>query len=210
MPLLAASVAIIPLPRAAAWPVTAGLGGSIGQIILKAELGAGHAVLGLVGAAFVWLLSAAIAIVLGTLALGLSRSEWRIAGRAAGVAARASVAGGIGAIGAISRGAGGAATASGWLVNLVNRGPGLAPEAPPPVRPVRPPPVVRQERVPATKIDADAEPCHARRPAGAQPESRAAGTQAAAAQPVAARGWLDISFARPAERAAGPRRCRSQ
>ena len=144
MPLLAAALSVVPPRHAVAWPVMAGLGGSIGQIVANAELGAGQATLGVVGAASVWLLSTVLAVVLGLLALGLSRAEWRTAGQAAGVAARYSVSGGRGAFGALSRGAGGAASASGWLVNLVNRGPGLAPDEPPPEAASRPRPVVRQ------------------------------------------------------------------
>ena len=143
MPLLAAAVSVLPARHAVAWPVMAGLGGSIGQIVARAELGAGQALLGIVGAASIWLLSTALAIILGLLALGLSRSEWRTAGHAAGIAARYSVSGGRGAVGALSRGAGGAASASGWLVTLVNRGPGLAPDDPSPELPNRPRPVVR-------------------------------------------------------------------
>jgi DNA segregation ATPase FtsK/SpoIIIE, S-DNA-T family len=142
MPLLAAAVSVVPVPNARPWPVMAGPGGSIGQLIANTELGAGHGLFGIVGTASVWLLSAALAIVLGLLSLGLSRSEWRTAGRAAGVAARFSMSGGRGAVGALSRGAGGVGNASGWLVNLVNRAPGLAPDSPPPA--ARPPPVVRQ------------------------------------------------------------------
>jgi S-DNA-T family DNA segregation ATPase FtsK/SpoIIIE len=147
MPLLAAAVSVVPVLHATPWPVMAGLGGSIGQILANAELGAGHALFGIVGAASVWLVSAALAVVLGLLSLGLSRSEWRSAGHAARVAARFSVSGGMEAVGALSRGAEGVGNASGWLVNLVNRGPGLAPDEPPdalPDAPVRPQPVVRQ------------------------------------------------------------------
>ncbi|HEX3576344.1 MAG TPA: DNA translocase FtsK 4TM domain-containing protein [Rhodopila sp.] len=145
MPLLAAAIAAVPVPqRVTPWPVMAGLGGSIGQIIAQAEMGAGHGLFGIVGAASIWLLSVALALVLGLLSLGLSRSEWRSAGHAAGVAARFSVSAGGGAVGALSRGAGGVGNASGWLVNLVNRGPGLEPDEPP-ASPVRVRPVVRQE-----------------------------------------------------------------
>jgi S-DNA-T family DNA segregation ATPase FtsK/SpoIIIE len=142
MPMLAAAIAVVP-QRAAPWPVMAGLGGSIGQIIARAELGAGHGVFGIVGAASIWLLSVVLALVLGLLSLGLSRSEWRSAGHAAGVAARFSVSAGGGAVGVLSRGAGGMGSASGWLVNLVNRGPGLEPDAPKPAA-VRAPAVVRE------------------------------------------------------------------
>jgi S-DNA-T family DNA segregation ATPase FtsK/SpoIIIE len=143
MPLLSAAIAVVP-QRAAPWPVMAGLGGSIGQIIAQAELGTGHGVFGIVGAASIWLLSMLLALVLGLLSLGLSRSEWRSAGHAAGVAARFSVSAGGGAVGALSRGAGGVGSASGWLVNLVNRGPGLEPDAPDAPPPVRTAPVVRE------------------------------------------------------------------
>jgi S-DNA-T family DNA segregation ATPase FtsK/SpoIIIE len=146
MPLLSAAIAVVP-QRAAPWPVMAGLGGSIGQIIAQAELGTGHGVFGIVGAASIWLLSMLLAVVLGLLSLGLSRSEWRSAGHAAGVAARFSVSAGGGAVGVLSRGAGGVGSASGWLVNLVNRGPGLEPDDPE-VPPVRAAPVVREATPP--------------------------------------------------------------
>jgi DNA segregation ATPase FtsK/SpoIIIE, S-DNA-T family len=143
MPMLAAAISAVPMPqRSAPWPVMAGLGGSIGQIVAQAELGAGHGLFGIVGSASVWLVSVALALVLGLLSLGLSRSEWRSAGHAAGVAARFSVSAGGGAVGALSRGAGGVSNASGWLVNLVNRGPGLEPDGPP-APPERPRTVVR-------------------------------------------------------------------
>jgi DNA segregation ATPase FtsK/SpoIIIE, S-DNA-T family len=144
IPMLSGAVAAIPIPQhGAPWPVMAGLGGSIGQIVSNAELGAGHGLFGIVGVGSVWLISVALALVLGLLSLGLSRSEWRAAGHVAGVAARFSVTAGGGAVGALSRGAGGVSNASGWLVNLVSRGPGLEPDAPP-AAVVRPPPIVWQ------------------------------------------------------------------
>jgi DNA segregation ATPase FtsK/SpoIIIE, S-DNA-T family len=144
IPMLSGAVAAIPIPQhGAPWPVMAGLGGSIGQIVSNAELGAGHGLFGIVGVGSVWLISVALALVLGLLSLGLSRSEWRAAGHVAGVAARFSVTAGGGAVGALSRGAGGISNASGWLVNLVSRGPGLEPDAPP-AAVVRPPPIVWQ------------------------------------------------------------------
>jgi S-DNA-T family DNA segregation ATPase FtsK/SpoIIIE len=134
LPILAAVLSTIPLPRATPWPVLAGLGGSIGRLLAAAGLGAGHSLFGILGSASVWLLAAALAVVLGLMSLGLSRSEWGSAGHAARIAARYSVSGGRTAVGSVSN-------ASGWLVQLVNRGPGLAPEQEPP--PVRPRPVVR-------------------------------------------------------------------
>ncbi len=147
---LAALIAAIPLMAAVlgtfpsshhAWPVVAGLGGSIGEIIATQALAAGHAVFGPVGTASIWLLGATLAIVLALLSLGLSASEWRSAGRAAAIAGRYSLSGGFRAAGAFSRGAGNVGTASGWLVNLVNRGPGLEPDEPE----AEPRPAVRQE-----------------------------------------------------------------
>ncbi len=153
MPMLSAAVAAIPVPQhRSPWPVMAGLGGSIGQIVAKAELGAGHGLFGVVGVGSVWLITVALALVLGLLSLGLSRSEWHSAGRAAGAAARLSVSAGGGAVGALSRGAGGVGNASGWLVNLISRGPGLEPDAPP-AEPMRAPPVIRQGTQEAPKPD---------------------------------------------------------
>jgi DNA segregation ATPase FtsK/SpoIIIE, S-DNA-T family len=137
MPLLAAVLATIPMPHGTHWPVMAGLGGSFGQIVGATGLHAGDSLFGLVGQACFWLLGAALAVLLGLMSLGLSWSDWRGAGRIIGIAARYSVSGGRSAVDSMS-------SASGWLVNLVNRGPGLAPDEPeePPSRPrpvVRPP-----------------------------------------------------------------------
>jgi DNA segregation ATPase FtsK/SpoIIIE, S-DNA-T family len=135
MPLLAAVLSTVPIPHAAHSPVMAGLGGSVGQILGAVGLRAGDSLFGLLGQAFIWMLATALAVLLALMALGLSWSEWRGAGRFIGLAARYSVSGGRSAVDGMS-------SASGWLVHLVNRGPGLEPEepeAPPP----RPRPVVR-------------------------------------------------------------------
>jgi len=83
MPLLAAVLGSFP-PPAGHWPVVAGLGGSIGQIIATHGLGMGHSLFGVIGSAMIWLTGAALAVVLTLLALGLSATEWRAAGRTAG------------------------------------------------------------------------------------------------------------------------------
>ena len=127
MPMLAAVLGAFPPPQAH-WPVVAGLGGSIGLIIANHGMALGASLFGIVGSALVWLIGAALALVLTLLALGLSTSEWRAAGRTAATAGRYSVYGGRSAAGAVARGAGGVTAASGWLVNLVGRGPGLAPD----------------------------------------------------------------------------------
>ncbi|WP_239992480.1 DNA translocase FtsK [Rhodopila globiformis] len=159
MPLLAAVLATIPMPHGTHWPVMAGLGGSIGQIVGAAGLHAGDSLFGLVGQACIWLLGTALAVLLGLMSLGLSWSDWRGAGRVIGVAARYSVSGGRGAVDGMS-------SASGWLVHLVNRGPGLEPEdepEEPEEPPARPRPVVRQpersvEPPPQPRVAPPAEP----------------------------------------------------
>jgi S-DNA-T family DNA segregation ATPase FtsK/SpoIIIE len=95
-PVLAAVFAGIPAPSFA-WPTVAGLGGAIGHLLSSTGLGAGHDALGMVGAAMVWIIGLALALTLTLLALGLTASEWRAAGRFAGAAARFSVSGGRGA-----------------------------------------------------------------------------------------------------------------
>jgi DNA segregation ATPase FtsK/SpoIIIE, S-DNA-T family len=127
MPLLAAILGSFP-PPGPHWPVVAGLGGSIGQIIATHGLGLGHSLFGVIGAGMMWLTGAALAAVLTLLAVGLSATEWRAAGRTAAVAGRYSVHGGRSAATVMARGAGNVGAASGWLVQLVNRGPGLAPD----------------------------------------------------------------------------------
>ena len=211
MPMLAAMVAALPVPhQGAPWPVMAGLGGSIGQIVAHAELGAGKSLFGIVGAATVWLLSAALALVLGLLSLGLSRSEWRSAGHAAGVAARFSVSAGGGAVGALSRGAGGVGNASGWLVNLVNRGPGLEPDEPP-APAVRPRPAVRQAAAEEARPEPVLAPAQASGPTLIRGPKQAASPARKPQQqslPLQDAGWnfpsLDLLKAPPARASTGP------
>ncbi len=125
MPLLAAVLGTVPTPHAG-WPVVAGMGGSIGALIAVEALRLGDSLFGLVGAVTIWLIGTALTGVLTLLALGLTASEWRAAGRTAAVVGRYSVHGGLGAATVLKRGAGNVSTASGWLVHLVNRNPGLA------------------------------------------------------------------------------------
>jgi S-DNA-T family DNA segregation ATPase FtsK/SpoIIIE len=138
LPLLAATIAAIPLSHAKSWPVMAGPGGSIGHLIAGSATEMGMSLFGIPGALSVWLLIAILAAIMGLLALGLSRSEWSSAGRAAKVAARYSVSGGMGMA---SRGAGGVGKASGWLTGLVNREPGMDPAGDEPPRQQAPRPL---------------------------------------------------------------------
>ncbi|HEY7576267.1 MAG TPA: DNA translocase FtsK 4TM domain-containing protein, partial [Acetobacteraceae bacterium] len=80
LPVDAGVFASLPMPRSAAWPTVAGLGGALGSLLAKAGLAAGRDVLGPVGSAIIWTMGLALAISLTLLALGLSTSEWRTAG----------------------------------------------------------------------------------------------------------------------------------
>jgi DNA segregation ATPase FtsK/SpoIIIE, S-DNA-T family len=88
LPVVAAVLAGLPTPKAFAWPSVAGLGGAIGRIVSSAGFSAGYDALGVVGAFLIWASGFALAVTLTLLALGLSASEWRTAGRVAGRTAR--------------------------------------------------------------------------------------------------------------------------
>jgi S-DNA-T family DNA segregation ATPase FtsK/SpoIIIE len=88
LPVLAAVAAGLPAPPTFAWPTVAGLGGAIGRLLSSLALSVGHNVFGPVGALMVWTTGLALAVTLTVLALGLSASEWRAAGRAARSVAR--------------------------------------------------------------------------------------------------------------------------
>jgi S-DNA-T family DNA segregation ATPase FtsK/SpoIIIE len=88
VPVVAGVLATLPMPPSVAWPAEAGLGGAIGRLLAVAGLAAGRGVLGPVGAAIIWIMGLALAVSLTVLALGLSASEWRTAGRAIRGAAR--------------------------------------------------------------------------------------------------------------------------
>jgi DNA segregation ATPase FtsK/SpoIIIE, S-DNA-T family len=93
MPMLAAVIGAVPVPvpQEHPWPVMAGLGGSIGQILATNAIVMTRSALGLGGVGLVWLAGSALALLLTLTSLGLSRSEWRSAGHFAGAAARFSV-----------------------------------------------------------------------------------------------------------------------
>jgi DNA segregation ATPase FtsK/SpoIIIE, S-DNA-T family len=102
VPMLAAALATVLVPSLA-WPTTAGPGGAVGRLLGAAGLAIGRDVLGPVGALMVWTIGMAFAVTLTLLALGLSASEWRSAGRFAGHAARFSVSGGRGVADSLRR-----------------------------------------------------------------------------------------------------------
>ncbi|HYZ21671.1 MAG TPA: DNA translocase FtsK [Rhodopila sp.] len=140
MPLLAASIAAMPFAHSSNWPVMAGPGGSIGHIVAEQGLASGHSLFGLLGSFAIWALGSVLAFAMTLLALGLSRSEWRSAGHAAGVMARYSVSSGRGTVATLSRGSGRLARLTNWLTELMNREPA---DHPPPSA-ERPRPVLRQ------------------------------------------------------------------
>jgi S-DNA-T family DNA segregation ATPase FtsK/SpoIIIE len=88
LPVVAAVLAGLPTPKSFAWPSVAGLGGAIGRIVSSAGFSAGYDALGPVGAFLIWALGCGLAVTLTLLALGLSASEWRTAGRVASRTAR--------------------------------------------------------------------------------------------------------------------------
>ena len=97
LPVLAAVLAVIPVPPKSAWPTVAGLGGAIGRLFGAAGLAAGRGALGPFGAVTMWIIGLALALTLTLLALGLTASEWGTAWGFSKKAARFSVSGGRGA-----------------------------------------------------------------------------------------------------------------
>ena len=81
LPVLAAALASVPVPRTFAWPTVAGLGGAIGRLLSSIGLTVGREALGPVGAVTIWTIVVALSVTLTLLALGLSAGEWRAAGR---------------------------------------------------------------------------------------------------------------------------------
>jgi S-DNA-T family DNA segregation ATPase FtsK/SpoIIIE len=81
LPVLAAALAGVPVPPTFAWPTVAGPGGAIGKLLSSIGLSVGRESLGPVGAVMIWTIVVALSATLTLLALGLSASEWRAAGR---------------------------------------------------------------------------------------------------------------------------------
>ncbi len=93
LPAVAAMLAM--LPRAAVhWPTDAGLGGAVGTMLADRLLAMGNGLLGAAGGAVVATILGTMTLILVFLALGLTGSEWRTAGRGARSAANVSVVGG--------------------------------------------------------------------------------------------------------------------
>ena len=90
LPALAGLLAM--LPRASAnWPTQAGLGGAVGTTLADRLLAMGNGLLGIAGGPAVAGILGLMTLILIFLALGLTGSEWRAAGRSARTAAGVSV-----------------------------------------------------------------------------------------------------------------------
>jgi S-DNA-T family DNA segregation ATPase FtsK/SpoIIIE len=172
LPLLAAVLASFPAARSLAWPATAGLGGAIGLLLSSFGLEAGQAAFGPVGTVAIWAVGLAAAAGLSVLSLGLSGGEWRAAGRATAIAARAGMSGGRDVAGVLARGSR-RVTPSAWLSGLVDRTAPMEPEdsrpapvtrTPSPQRPAAPLPVLQPAPVALVDGDSDEEPAIDTRP----------------------------------------------
>ena len=94
IPVSAAVLSAMAVHATIAWPTMAGLGGAAGNLLANAALRAGARTAGRAGEAAVWAGGVAFALALVVLALGLTVSEWRSAGRIAKNAVRATGRGG--------------------------------------------------------------------------------------------------------------------
>jgi S-DNA-T family DNA segregation ATPase FtsK/SpoIIIE len=93
IPVLSAVLATLSPHGAMTWPTLAGPGGASGRLLAEAALRAGARLAGTMGEALAWVGGASLSIILVALALGLTVSEWRSAGRMAHQAANATARG---------------------------------------------------------------------------------------------------------------------
>ncbi len=156
LPCLAAVLASVPAARSLAWPATSGLGGAIGLLLSDSALRMGQAMFGPAGAVSVWAVGTACAAILTIMSLGLSRGEWRAAGRATASAARMGMHSGRDAAGALAQGAS-RVRASAWLSGLVSRTPPMPPDATSRIPPSVRTPVASRAPVPALEAPVDME-----------------------------------------------------
>ena len=172
MPAMAALLGAIPLPHPIAWPAQAGLGGAVGHLLAEGGGQFGRSLLGPFGIGLVAFTGFALAVLLSLLALGLSRGEWRAAGRFTARGARASFHGGRGAAEALARGAGGLNATSAWLAGALRNASGLStferialpPISPKPEEAAVERPAVPNTRAPAPPVRSARSPTPPRRP----------------------------------------------
>jgi S-DNA-T family DNA segregation ATPase FtsK/SpoIIIE len=93
IPVAAAVLASLASAGAMTWPTLAGPGGASGRLLAEAVFRASGHVAGPAGEVLAWMGGVGLSVVLVALALGLTISEWRSAGRAAKQAARATARG---------------------------------------------------------------------------------------------------------------------
>ena len=91
IPVVAAVLASMSVEGATTWPTLAGPGGASGRLLADAVLGVSARLAGPAGEALTWIGGVGLSVVLVALALGLTISEWRSAGRAAKKIGRAHV-----------------------------------------------------------------------------------------------------------------------
>ena len=94
IPVVAGVLASLSSEGAVTWPTLAGPGGASGRLLAEAALAASARLAGPAGEVLAWMSGVGFSVVLVALALGLTVSEWRSAGRAAKQAARATAHGG--------------------------------------------------------------------------------------------------------------------
>jgi S-DNA-T family DNA segregation ATPase FtsK/SpoIIIE len=93
IPVVAAVLASLSSAGAVTWPTLAGPGGASGHLLAEAVLRASARLAGPAGEVLAWMAGVGLSVVLMALALGLTVSEWRSAGRAAKHAAHATARG---------------------------------------------------------------------------------------------------------------------
>ena len=93
IPVTAAVLASLSPQGSVTWPTLAGPGGASGRLLADAALRSGYRLAGPTGEALLWILGAGLSILLIVLALGLTVSEWRSAGKMAKQAAHATARG---------------------------------------------------------------------------------------------------------------------
>jgi S-DNA-T family DNA segregation ATPase FtsK/SpoIIIE len=93
IPVVAAVMASMSSEAGVPWPTLAGPGGASGRLLEEAAMRASLHLAGLAGKVFAWIGGASLAVILVALALGLTVSEWRSAGRVARRAAHATARG---------------------------------------------------------------------------------------------------------------------
>jgi S-DNA-T family DNA segregation ATPase FtsK/SpoIIIE len=94
IPVVAAVLASLSSEGAVTWPTMAGPGGASGRLLADAVLSASARLSGPAGEALAWIAGVGLSVVLVALALGLTVSEWRSAGRVAKQAGLATARGG--------------------------------------------------------------------------------------------------------------------